>query len=54
MKWFYHGKKQLDDLGSLMKYMKTQFYHHKQQLGDSKLWIKFSLMHMTTEFKYES
>jgi len=49
MKWFYHHKKQLDDLESLTKYMKTQFYHHKQQLGDSESLMKFSLLHMTTE-----
>ena len=51
MKWFYHGKKQLDDLGSLMKYIKTQFYHHKQQIEDLDSLINFSLMHMTTELK---
>ncbi len=44
MKWFYHGKKQLDDLGSLMEYMKTKFYHHKQQLGDSETSTKFSFL----------
>jgi len=40
----YDGKKQLNDLGSLMKYMKTQFYHHKQQLGDSKSLSKLSFL----------